>query len=372
MRPNEVLSVSKMLYAVLQLTPPKACAWACVWTWVMVITLVVTILPWQTVAETTSPALAHRLEQAPGALRRGVVTIISKLRTSPSMHSEIVAVAKEGTRVMILLESGRWLQVRSEEGVEAWIYKPLVSIEQERRQSPSGTPGEVASSDRTESASTAAATPDVLYESSTENTLEGPESDTSAAAPIPELHIPPQMTWTAWVSATWLSHIQGRATYIIIALIMVLVLSIAFQVRAARHLRRAMQEVGQIFDMLEEIYTGGTLARTSDSTAMPNPMTAEALVQQPLPQGLEFSPIEHIVLQALSDQPEVQETELRKILDEKGFPGVLIKAIIGDIVRKTEIKGLPWLEVRYVQGRYRYRLRPEVAPNLNVQRLVRR
>jgi uncharacterized protein YgiM (DUF1202 family) len=372
MRPSEVLAVSKMLYAVLQLTVPKACAWASVWTWVMVITLVVTILPWQTVAETTSPALSYSLEEAPGVLRRGIVTIISNLRTSPSMHSEIVGVAKEGTRVMILLESGRWFQVRSEEGVEAWIYKPLVSIEQEPRQSPSGTPGVVASSDRTESASAVAATPDVLVEPPTENTPEGPASDTAAAAPIAELHIRPQMAWTTWVSTTWLSHLQGRAAYIIIVLIMVLALSIAFQVRAARHLRRAMQEVGQILDMLEEIYAGGALARTSDSGAMLHPMTAEALAQQPLPQGIEFSPIEYIVLQALSDQPEVQETELRKILDEKGFPGVLIKAIIGDIVRKTEIKGLPWLEVRYVQGRYRYRLRPEVAPNLNVQRLVRR
>jgi hypothetical protein len=260
----------------------------------MVITLVVTILPWQTVAETTSPALSYRLEEAPGVLRRGIVTIISNLRTSPSMHSEIVGVAKEGTRVMILLESGRWFQVRSEEGVEAWIYKPLVSIEQEPRQSPSGTPGAVASSDRTESASAAAATPDVLVESPTENTLEGPGSDTSSAAPIAELHIRPQMAWTTWVSATWLSHLQGRAAYIIIALIMVLALSIAFQVRAARHLRRAMQEVGQILDMLEEIYAGGALARTSDSGAMLHPMTAEALAQQPLPQGIEFSPIEYI------------------------------------------------------------------------------
>jgi hypothetical protein len=338
----------------------------------MVIALMVTILPWQTVAETTSPALSHRLEQVPGALRRGVVTIISNLRASPSMHSEIVSVAKEGTRVMILLESGRWFQVRSEEGIEAWIYKPLVFIEQEPRQSPSGTRGVVASSDRTESASAAAATSEVLVESPTENILEGPGSDTSPAAPIAELNIPPQMTWTAWVSATWLSHLQGRAAYIIIALIMVLVPSIAFQVRAARHLRRAMQEVGQILEMLEEIYAGGALARTSDSGAMLNPMTAEALAQQPPSQGIEFSPIESIVLEALSDQPEVQEMELGKILDEKGFTGVLIKAIIGDIVRKTAIQGLPWVEVRYVQGRYRYRLRPEAAPNLNVQRSVRR
>ena len=90
------------------------------------------------------------------------------------MHSEIVAVAKEGTRVKILLESGRWLQVRSEEGVEAWIYKPLVLIEQEPIQSPSETPVAVAPSDLTETASAAATTPDILVESPPQNTLEGP------------------------------------------------------------------------------------------------------------------------------------------------------------------------------------------------------
>jgi hypothetical protein len=150
-----------------------------------------------------------------------------------------------------------------------------------------------------------------------------------------------------------------------------LMLSIALQVRAARHLRRAMQEVGQILGLLEEIYAGGALARTNDSAAMRQPMTAEALAQQPLLQGIEFSSTECMVLQALAEQPEVQEPELGKILDEKGFKGVLIKAIIGDIVRKTGMMGLPWVEVRYVQGRYRYRLHPEAAPNLNVQRLVR-
>jgi Bacterial SH3 domain len=372
MRLSEMLSSPKILYAVLQLTAPKSCTWASLWTWVMVIALVVTILPWQAVAETTSPALSPTLEQAPGALQRGIVTIISNLRASPSMYSEIVAVAKEGTRVMIVLESGRWLQVRSEEGVEAWIYRPLVRIEPEPRHSPSATPGAMSASDLTETASAAPTTPDVLAESPTENILEGPGSDVSSAPPVAELLIPPQVTWTTWVSDTWLSHLQGRAAYIIIALIMMLVLSIALQVRAARNLRRAMQEVGQILDLLEEIYAGGALARMSDSGAPLHSMTAEALAPRPLLHGLEFSPTECIVLQALSDQPEVEETELGKILAEKGFKGVLIKAIIGDIVRKTGMMGLPWVEVRYVQGRYRYRLHPEAAPNLNVQRLVRR
>lgn len=372
MRPSVEPWFPKMLYVVLQLTAPKACAWARDWTWVMLISIIVAILPWQTAAETTSPALSHTPEQAPGALRRGIVTIISNLRASPSMYSEIVAVAKEGTRVKILLESGRWLQVRSEDGVEAWIYKPLVLIEQEPIQIPSETPVAVAPSDLTEPASAAASTPNILVESPTENTLEGPGSDASSAVPIGELYLLPQMTWTAWVSDTWLSHLRGRATYIIIALVMVLVLSIALQLRAARQLRQAMQEVGQILNIVEEIYAGGMLARTNDSGTVLNPMTAEAPAHQPPPPGIEFSPTEYMVLEALSDQPEVQETELGKILDEKGCTGVLIKAIIGDIVRKTEMIGFPWVEVRYVQGRYRYRLRSEAVPNLSVQRLERR
>jgi SH3-like domain-containing protein len=361
-----------MLYVVLQLTASKACTLARGWTWVMLISIIVAILPWETAAETTSPALSHTPEQAPESRRRGIVTRISKLRASPSMYSEIVAIAKEGTRVKILLESGRWFQVRGEEGVEAWIYKPLVLIEQEPIQSPSETPVAVALPDLTETAFAAATTPDILVQSPTDNTLEGAGSDASSALPIRELSILPQMTSTAWVSDTWLSHLRGRAAYIIIALVMVLVLSIALQLRAARQLRQAMQEVGQILDIVEEIYAGGVLARTSDSGAMLNPMTAEVPAQQPPPLGVEFSPTESMVLEALSDQPEVQETELGKILDEKGCTGVLIKAIIGDIVRKTEMIGFPWVEVRYVQGRYRYRLRPEAVPNLSVQRLERR
>ena len=372
MRPSVEPWFPKMLYVVLQLTAPKARAWARGWTWVMLISIIVAILPWQAVAEMTSPALSHIPEQAPGSLRRGIVTIISKLRASPSMHSEIVAIAKEGMRVKILLESGRWFQVRSEEGVEAWIYKPLVLIEQEPIQSPSETPAAVAPSDLTETASAAATTPDILVESPTENTLEGPGSDASSAVPIGELYLLPQMTWMAWVSDTWLSHLRGRAAYIIIALVMVLVLSIALQLRAARQLRQAMQEVGQILNIVEEIYAGGMLAQTNDSGTMLNPMTAEAPAQQPPPLGIEFSPTEYMVLEALSEQPEVQETKLGKILGEKGCTGVLIKAIIGDIVRKTEMIGFPWVEVRYIQGRYRYRLRPEAVPNLSVQRLERR
>ena len=399
MWPSVEMRFLTKLYLVLQLRPPTACAWARVWGWAMLIALMIAILPWQTVAETPSSAPSHTTEQVPGSLRRGTVTLISNLRSSPSMHGEIVAVAKEGARVLILQESGRWLQVRDEEGVEAWIYKPLVLIEQERARSLSGTPMAMKPSDRTNIASAVAATPDVLVESPVapafpdvlvespvapafpdvlvespaETILEGPESAAPSSVPIGDVHVLPRMTWPVWDSDTWLSHLQGRAAYVIIALIIVLVLAIGLQLRAARQLRRATQEVGQIFDIVEEIYAGSLMARTSNGAAMVAPMTAEKeLDQQTPPPGIEFSPAESMLLEALSDQSEVQEAELGKILDEKGFAGVLIKAIIGDIVRKTGIIGLPWVEVHYVQGRYRYRLRPEAVPNLSVQRLEKR
>ena len=386
MCPSVEIRFLPKLYLVLQLRPPTACAWARVWGWAMLIALMVAILPWQTVAETPSSAPSHITEQAPGSLRRGTVTLISNLRSSPSMHSEIVAVAKEGARVLILQESGRWLQVRDEEGVEAWIYKPLVLVEQELARSPSGTHRAMKPSDHTNTASAAAATPDVLVESPAapafpdvpvespaETSLEGPELAAPSSVPIGDVHILPRMTWPVWDSDTWLSHLQGRAAYVIIALIIVLVLAIGLQLRAARQLRRATQEVGQIFDIVEEIYAASLVARTSNGAAMVAPMRAEQeLDQQTPPPEIEFSPAESMLLEALSDQSEVQEAELGKILDEKGFAGVLIKAIIGDIVRKTGIIGLPWVEVRYVQGRYRYRLRPEAVPNLSVQRLERR
>jgi hypothetical protein len=92
-----------------------------------------------------------------------------------------------------------------------------------------------------------------------------------------------------------------------------------------------------------------------------NPMPPDASAHQVPRPVFEFSPIERAVLEALSDQHEVQEGELSKVLDEKGFAGTLIKAVIGAIVQKTGTAGLPWVEVHYVQGRYSYRLRPEVV-----------
>ncbi len=371
MRPSVGFRGPKRLYVVLRQTASQACAAASVWAWALMIALLVMILPWQTVAETTSPAPTYPPEASPGSLRQGIVTLISNLRASPSINSEILAVAKEGTRVKILLESGRWLQVRSEEGVEAWIYKPLVLIEQEPSQSSSETPGVVEPSHLPKPVPAAPATPEVLVESPPENTLEEPEAEASLASLVKELLVLTQMRWTAWISAISHSTHQGLASYIIIALTIVLVLSIALQLRAARQLRWAVQEVGQLLDIVEEIYTGGMMGRRSDSAAIGEPVTGAALAGKSAPPGIEFSPTEDIVLKALSDRPEVQEAELGKLLAEKGYTGVLIKAIIGDIVRKTGTLGLPWVDVSYVQGRYCYRLRSDAVPKPSIPRVER-
>jgi Bacterial SH3 domain len=288
------------------------------------------------------------------------------------MQSEIVGVVKEGGQVKILLESGRWYQVRSEEGVEAWIYKPLVVVDQEPIQESSGLPEALNPLDSEDTTSAAAsATPDAVVEFRLESTTDELGLDATAAELVDEPHGLPQIVWTAWFMDIWRTYFRDSAAYVIIALVMVLLLSIGLQLRAARHLRRALQDMGQILDSVEEIYIGGMLARTRDSDIALYPTAAEILAQQQTRPGVAFSPTEFTVLEALSDQREVQETELGKILAENGCTGVLIKAVIGGIVRKSGIMGLPWVEVRYDGGRYHYRLRPEAVPILSEQQLER-
>jgi hypothetical protein len=215
--------------------------------------------------------------------------------------------------------------------------------------------------DITEPSVTSAAKFELLAESWLENISAQQGSGASSAAPRDELYVLPDMTGIGGLIDAILPYVQGLGAYVIIALVVVLIFSIALQLRASRQLQRAMQEMGQIVDIVEEIYTGSALSRTSDTVAALNPMLPEAPAPQVPRSVFEFSPIECAVLEALSDQHEVQEGELGKVLDEKGFAGMLIKAVIGAIVRKTGAAGLPWVEVRYVQGRYSYRLRPEAV-----------
>jgi len=330
----------------------------------MLMSLMLAIIPWQSVAQPIYSTLAPP-EQVQDSLRRGSVTMPSNLRASPSMYSEIVGVAKEGSQVKILLESGRWYHVRSEEGVEAWIYKPLVLIEPEPINGPSESPVALVPLDGAATGvAVDAATPDVSVEFRAENPTGEPGLDVVAAESIDEPHLLPHRVWRAGFIDIWLSHFSGLAAYVIIALVIALVLLIALQLRAARQLRLAMQEMGQILDLVEEIYAGAALAWTSDSASRLDLMPTAALAQKPPRLEIEFSASEYTVLGALSDLREVQEAELEKILTAKGFAGTLIKTVIGDIVRKTGKMGLPWVEVRYAQGRYHYRLRPEAVPNL--------
>jgi hypothetical protein len=350
-----------MLFVVAKLIAPQPDAAARAWAWLMLMAVLVATLPWPTVAETISPALSDPPEAGSRASRQGVATKDSNLRASPFMHSEIMAVAKEGARLQVLLESGRWLRVRNEEGIEAWIYKSLVRLEQEPEQSPSETLVVADPLDLAPTIPTAAGTLSVSAAPPPPFILEQPGLENRSAGHLTQPHVLPHTTWIAWAHAIWLFHLQKLGGYLVIALITLLALSIVLQRRAARRLRWTMQEVGQLLDLVEEVYTGRVMGPSRDSGASVNPLTGPALAQKSPPPGIEFSAVEDAVLQALSDQPEVQEAELGKFLAERGFAGVLVKAVIGDIVRKTGTLGLPWVAVRYVGGRYRYRLRSDAG-----------
>jgi hypothetical protein len=125
-----------------------------------------------------------------------------------------------------------------------------------------------------------------------------------------------------------------------------------------------MQEMGQILDLAQEIYLDRELSRTGAGSSALNPIPIDPLPSRPRSPALELSAIEQGVLEALSDQLDIQEDELVKILTEKGFAGTLIEGIIADLARKMGTSGGPMLEVRYSHGQYSYRLRPQVASHL--------
>jgi hypothetical protein len=77
----------------------------------------------------------------------------------------------------------------------------------------------------------------------------------------------------------------------------------------------------------------------------------------PLPDlPVEFSPAERAVLETIFSHEEVPEHELKAMLDKRGFPGMLLKAVVGDIMRKTGSDGIPWIRVYYTQGVFSYQL----------------
>ena len=331
----------------------------------MLSTLMLAMLPWQVGAETAGAPLSNSPEQATGALRRGIVTTTSKLRTSPSMQSEVIAIAKKGTQVEILMETESWFYVRSAASIEAWIYKSLVHIEREPLKAASNPPPGIVPPDMLELLFASAARPNDSIESALGNSPDLRGSGASAAAPIDEAPFPPETIGPGWIIDVMLSHIYTPGAYVISALIIALVLSIALQLRGARQLRRATQEIAQILAIVEEMYTDTAMTPVNEGGTTIPLRAVEASTQQSLHPLIEFSPVEQAVLEALSDRCAVQEGELARILAEKGYAGTLIKAIIGDILRKTGTAELPWVQVSYAQGRYNYRLRPEAVSNLS-------
>jgi hypothetical protein len=287
-------------------------------------------LPGHAIPEISDVPHTDSLEQRSGSPRHGLVATISNLRASRSVQSEVVAIAKLGMPVEIVTETERWYRVKTS-----------------------------ASTTEIGEASTLPGEPQP------ENTADSQNLGLSSAVLGDTPLILIEGLGARWSFDAILNHVQGLSIYVVPALVLLLALSLALQLRAARQLRRAMQELGEIFDIVEEIYANSPLARTgvrgAIQTAMPRG-TSATRSESPV---IEFSSVERAALKALSHQREISEGELANILAEQGFTGVLVKAVIGNILRKTRATGLPWVEVRYIQGRYRYQLRSEAVPSLS-------
>jgi SH3-like domain-containing protein len=156
------------------------------WLFVLLVSLMIASLPWRGSAETTTAPAPDVSEPTIGAIRRGTVSLMSNLRASPSIQSAIVAIAKEGTSVDILVETERWLRVRNDDGVEAWIYKPLVVIERALSKHPGATPSPPVPSGSTGVRAEAAIKSEVFAESRAHNLLEPSSSVIPPASPSEE------------------------------------------------------------------------------------------------------------------------------------------------------------------------------------------
>lgn len=292
---------------------------------------------------------------------RGVTLLSANLRDAPSMQSEIVVVAREGALLDILEERGQWYRVRTEAGVEAWIHKSLlhptpVHLAQEsHRASAPSTPILVHIS---RSPASLGADPPVASEpialpqelSAPPLLLAQPLGVDEPSAPAPEaafLHL----------LALIATHVQENSGYFLAGLAVILIISTGLQLRAARQLKQTTRDVSQILDLVEAIQAESL----SEPALNMTPATAMAPPSGAVPSASwamrELTPVERVVLDAITKHGEVHERQLGHILEEKGCPPRLIKAVIGDLVRKTAADGLPWVEARYTQGRFVYRLR---------------
>jgi hypothetical protein len=300
------------------------------------------------------------------------------------MQGEVVATAKQGTPVEIVSETTHWYRVKTEQGLEAWIYKPLVVLEADDQRPQAEPPATSARPNDSEALPShpeqplpsaevpppperplaSAEVPSPPEQSLRSADVPSPEGEQLAnpelSQPLlsPGALLPTPLPDKGLEFDAIFSFFHAAGVYLIAGLVVIVILSIGLQLRAARQLKRAMREMEQIVDLVEEIYTASTLWRTTAGQTALTPVSSEAVaVSLPQP-AAELTALERAVLEAVATRREVQEGELAKILEEQGFPGVLIKAVIGDIVRKTAAEGVPWVEARYADGRYFYRLRP--------------
>jgi SH3 domain-containing protein len=245
----------------------------------MLSTIMLAMLSWQVGAETAGGPLSHSSEQAVETLRRGTITTKSKLRTSPSMQSEVIAIAKEGTQVEILMEAESWFQVRTAASMQAWIYKPLVHIEPEPSKTASDPPLGTMQPDTMELLFASATMPDESIISISEISTDFLGSGASATAPPGEAAIPQAISVPGWFIEVILAHINSPAAYVISALIIALMLSIALQLRGAKHLRQATQEIGQILVIVEEMYRDAAMTPANDVDTAQLPTPARSSIQ---------------------------------------------------------------------------------------------
>ena len=328
----------------------------------LLILLVSGILPGHAAAQTSDAPRVDGPDQRSDYPRPGIVTTWSHLRTSPSVQSEVVAIAKVGTPVEILTETERWYRVKSAEGVEAWIRKSLVRLEPAPPKVPTATPERVEQPALIEpfapTTASAEASTD-LNEAQPENTADSQNLGLSLSVLGDTLLIPIEELGVGWSLDALLRRVQDLSIYVVPALVLLLPLSLALQLRAARQLRRAMQQVGEIFDIVEEIYANSLMTRAGDRRAIRTVTPRGTSAHRFDSPALEFSSLERAALEAMSRRREISEGELAKILAEQGFTGVLVKEVIANILKKTRASGMPWVEVRHIQGRYRYQLRSD-------------
>jgi hypothetical protein len=293
---------------------------------------------------------------------RGIVLLSANLRDAPSMQSEVVGVAREGTLLDIFEEKGSWFRVKVEGRVEAWIHKSLLRVEPMR---PEPEPLRPASSDPVPPANVGAfaePSPPVvlpLLASETPPPREKPPDTVLIAQPIAAAEPAPSTPGFEFPALfdVIAAYVQGSGGYFLAGLVVILIVSIGLQLRAARQLKRTMREMNHLLEMVETLQAESPAAPVlspQPEVALAHP--SRALPSHPAPM-IPFTPVERAVLDTIAEHGELHERELGKILASKGFSRVLIKAVIGDLVRKTAVDGLPWVEVRYAQGRYTYRLR---------------